>query len=718
MPALSALARWGRLIDATASLSSPSGRTWSTPRATDGERGGRGDLLAQVRTGRTSRRKEWKGEEIVSPTPSASSYGSNQGGSAGRMGPVRHSLASMAKTGMWPTPQAVDGTRGTVGNALARKAAKGRTNGISLPDAVRLWPTPAARDGKDRGNFTIRTREGGQGLSLPMTVGGQLNPEWVEALMGFPPGWTDGRTESLAPSPNGAPTMEPACGDLATPLFHRSLNSPADCCSPESGDMREKWTQVEGSHLLTGPCSGCGADAYAAPGQERTARCSACWDRIRGGAPVVAQQQQFGTVEPAEELPAGIYRDSSGILRDKRWNGYMLPDPATGVLRRYRRVTTLVNVLKSKDNITDWKMRLVAWGMSARPDLQQRASGAVVDADGKFTDPWKKALDEIAQEAFRAAGGERGSDRGTDWHRWREMYDEGPMGRWATATNIPEDVQRSMRARAHVMESAGLSVVPGMSERVLIIPELDVAGTVDEIFRSTDGVFYVGDEKSQQAWYEGGLAEAVQMACYSRAKWIVDIENLRGIALTDPAAALKCLSPMPPVLDQQVAKIVWVPAGKNYAEVKDVDLVMGWKWAVRAAELIADRKGDWVTTAQVQPAAPAVAPLVQDRLAGTRAGAAYGIDRAPERLIDVPEDFGGISEAGAPTSASCQAAECVARGGCPPPEPLKTIYGQMERATGLADLSWIRGHHIAGGRWAAGFDSLGVKLARDRGWLP
>lgn len=37
----------------------PACSEWPTPRASDGERGGRGDLLAKLRTGQTSRRKEW-----------------------------------------------------------------------------------------------------------------------------------------------------------------------------------------------------------------------------------------------------------------------------------------------------------------------------------------------------------------------------------------------------------------------------------------------------------------------------------------------------------------------------------------------------------------------------------------------------------------------------------------------------------------------------------
>ena len=47
-----------------------------------------------------------------------------------------------------------------------------------------------------------------QGTSqLPDAVGGQLNPTWVEWLMGFPIGWTDlepSETPSSPKSPNGS----------------------------------------------------------------------------------------------------------------------------------------------------------------------------------------------------------------------------------------------------------------------------------------------------------------------------------------------------------------------------------------------------------------------------------------------------------------------------------------------------------------------------------
>jgi len=44
-----------------------------------------------------------------------------------------------------------------------------------------LWETPEKEEGAE---MFLSERE---------TVKGVLNPEWVELLMGFPPGYTDGR---------------------------------------------------------------------------------------------------------------------------------------------------------------------------------------------------------------------------------------------------------------------------------------------------------------------------------------------------------------------------------------------------------------------------------------------------------------------------------------------------------------------------------------------
>lgn len=59
-----------------------------------------------------------------------------------------------------------------------------------LANAVKLWPTPVASDcnGTHGGNMhgSLRTAMHDCG-----ETGGQLNPPWVEWLMGFPIGWTE-----------------------------------------------------------------------------------------------------------------------------------------------------------------------------------------------------------------------------------------------------------------------------------------------------------------------------------------------------------------------------------------------------------------------------------------------------------------------------------------------------------------------------------------------
>jgi hypothetical protein len=75
------------------------------------------------------------------PTPSASSYGSNQGGAAGRTGKVRESLETLERNGRLPTP---------------------RANCYGAPDSHGHRP------------------DGWKGC---------LNPRFVEWMMGFPQWW-------------------------------------------------------------------------------------------------------------------------------------------------------------------------------------------------------------------------------------------------------------------------------------------------------------------------------------------------------------------------------------------------------------------------------------------------------------------------------------------------------------------------------------------------
>lgn len=88
---------------------------------------------------------------------------------------------------MWPTPTARLGKQR--GPQAKHFVNPDRSN--DLDDAVayyqETWPTPSATDYK--GSSKPGQRRGQ--LSEAVAVGGQLNPTWVEWLIGWPLGWTD-----------------------------------------------------------------------------------------------------------------------------------------------------------------------------------------------------------------------------------------------------------------------------------------------------------------------------------------------------------------------------------------------------------------------------------------------------------------------------------------------------------------------------------------------
>ena len=119
-------------------------RNWPTVRSSDGERGGRGDLIQAIRGNPNSHYKTY-------PTPTASMMTS----------------ADMEQ---------------------ARFAGNKGGNRPTYQEAKESFATPTKADAQG-GPGRAASRTGGDNLRTQ--IGGQLNPTWVEWLMGWPLGWTD-----------------------------------------------------------------------------------------------------------------------------------------------------------------------------------------------------------------------------------------------------------------------------------------------------------------------------------------------------------------------------------------------------------------------------------------------------------------------------------------------------------------------------------------------
>jgi len=87
---------------------------------------------------------------------------------------------------MWATPDAQASKRG--GTLKRGKRPSGAQRQVTINDQVKMWPTPTTQDAKNNGGPSQHNRNT---KPLNAEVGGSLNPQWVEWLMGYPEGWTD-----------------------------------------------------------------------------------------------------------------------------------------------------------------------------------------------------------------------------------------------------------------------------------------------------------------------------------------------------------------------------------------------------------------------------------------------------------------------------------------------------------------------------------------------
>jgi hypothetical protein len=88
-------------------------------------------------------------------------------------------------SGLWGTPR-VGMARG--GNFWYDRGKHNLEEQVGAAEHAKMWPTPVSRMWKDSGSPSEYNRNE---VPLAAQVGGQLNPTWVEWLMGWPLGWTD-----------------------------------------------------------------------------------------------------------------------------------------------------------------------------------------------------------------------------------------------------------------------------------------------------------------------------------------------------------------------------------------------------------------------------------------------------------------------------------------------------------------------------------------------
>ena len=142
--------------------SSLESQMWPTPTATDGKRACRGkvEMLMNGETTFVSRR-----------------------GNRGGLSNLRERVLCQEK-GLWPTPRANEYKDTLQSVPPSRQKNPGKCNLTQAVAMKKLFTTPCAAD-------AVGSHGGNNHRSLRTDVAGQLNPAWVEWIMGFPIGWAD-----------------------------------------------------------------------------------------------------------------------------------------------------------------------------------------------------------------------------------------------------------------------------------------------------------------------------------------------------------------------------------------------------------------------------------------------------------------------------------------------------------------------------------------------
>lgn len=267
---------------------------------------------------------------------------------------------------------------------------------------------------------------------------------------------------------------------------------------------------------------------------------------------------------------------NGGIKRD-RYGRYRLPDPNTGEEKSWTRVTTLASTLADRFGLEQWDQRNVAWGIGQRQDLYARAASVKIDDT--------QTLNNIVKQAKEAARSSSGATLGSALHEFTERLDRGED------VAVPPPYDKDIAAYQTTLDTADIAVVMGWIERVVIVPELEVAGTLD---RFVDGPWgpipRVGDLKTGKDVLRWSMPEiAIQLALYAHGThwW-----NGTGWEV------------MPPV-DQDKAVVMHLPVGKGWCVLYEVDIKAGWE----AAQLAADVRR-WRKRQDLAEQIPAVAPAV------------------------------------------------------------------------------------------------------------
>ncbi len=242
-----------------------------------------------------------------------------------------------------------------------------------------------------------------------------------------------------------------------------------------------------------------------------------------------------------------------------RYGRYRILDPVTGEERSWVRATTWAKTVSDLHALNGWEKRMVALGLAQRPDLLLRVA-AVAEPNST---PGRSQLDKLIDQAREHAKASARANLGTALHAFAESCD---LGR--PLPEIPPPYDRDIAAYRQAM--AAVEVSRNYVERICVVRDLGVAGTMDRLVRFKHGrdgkrLPMVADLKSGSDLRHSWNEIAIQLALYAHADTIYDPITRQHHPMLE--------------VNQETALVVHLPAGEGRCTLYLVDIRAGWKMA-------------------------------------------------------------------------------------------------------------------------------------------
>ena len=227
----------------------------------------------------------------------------------------------------------------------------------------------------------------------------------------------------------------------------------------------------------------------------------------------------------------------------------------------YNRPSKFASMLSDATGLHIWKTRNMLAGFRAKPSLLLQLE------DCKDS---TKEYDFVANQAFRAGGGERAANLGTQIHRLIELHHDGTL-----KTEYPEipDLHRKC-LDAYVEETRGFNVLH--SEGFVVLDEHKFAGSFDQVIDYL-GENYIGDIKT-------GVGPVKP---YKALTWAMQVSIYAHSVFYDQESDTR--SPLPSV-SSETGIVIYIDRESFTCQLVWLDLKVGWE-AFRFALELQDWRG-------------------------------------------------------------------------------------------------------------------------------